>query len=406
MSEGTDIEQAVVLCGGLGSRLGSLTTAVPKPLLPVAGRPFLERLLFEIKRHGLRRIVLLAAHMSADVEAFACQTSKRLDVEIEVAIEPGRAGTGGALWHARDRLDQRFFLFNGDSWFDFNLLDLAVQASQASSAVVAMALRRVSGASRYGTVELQDGRVTSFSARSGQTGSVFINSGVYIVDRAVLAHLKPDCSFEQDILKALAESGQVAGRVYDGYFVDIGIPSDYERAQTEVPARQRRGAVFLDRDGVLNEDRGYVGEIERFGWLPGAKAAIKRINDFGMFVFVVTNQAGVARGLYLEENVHRVHEHMRRTLAGVGAHIDDFRYCPFHPDGSVPAYTRASDWRKPAPGMLLDLMLCWPVDPTQSVMIGDKESDVEAGVAAGLPAYLIRKTEELGTILTRCLGPT
>jgi D-glycero-D-manno-heptose 1,7-bisphosphate phosphatase len=404
MSEGTAVDQAVVLCGGLGSRLGSLAAAVPKPLLPVAGRPFLERLLFEIKRHGLHRILLLAAHMSAVVAAFAREASQRLDIEIEVALEPGRAGTGGALWHARDRLDPRFFLFNGDSWFDFNILDLAAAEPRAPSAIVAMALRRISDPSRYGTVEMRDGRVTSFSAQGSRTGPAFVNGGVYVVDRRILALLTPDCSLEQNILQPLAASGQVAGRVYDGYFIDIGVPSDYERAQTEIPARQRRGAIFLDRDGVLNADHGYVGEIERFDWLPGAMAAIKSVNDSGMFVFVVTNQAGVARGLYSEEDVRRVHEHMSRSLAGVGAHVDDFRYCPFHPQGSVPAYTRASDRRKPAPGMLLELMACWPVDRTQSIVIGDQESDVEAGNAAGLPSYLIRKGEDLGALLAQCIA--
>src|SRR6202451_1592405 len=121
----------------------------------------------------------------------------------------------------------------------------------------------------------------------------------------------------------------------------------------------RRGALFLDRDGVLNEDVGFVGDIARFRWIEGTRAAIKTANDSGLFVFVVTNQSGVARGFFGEEAVHRIHAHMQAELHEIGAHIDDFRYCPYHPQGSLPAYARPSRWRKPEPGMILDLMAHW-----------------------------------------------
>jgi len=152
---------------------------------------------------------------------------------------------------------------------------------------------------------------------------------------------------------------------------------------------------------VLNEDHGYVGTIERFDWLPGAMQAIKALNDHGFLVFVVTNQAGVAKGRFGEDDVRRLHEHMRRQLALIGAHIDDFRYCPFHPEGTESGYAQISDWRKPAPGMLLDLIATWPVDSANSIMIGDRNSDVLAGENAGLKACLINKGESLGEVLAR-----
>ncbi|MGP8232179.1 MAG: HAD-IIIA family hydrolase [Methylovirgula sp.] len=380
----------MVLVGGLGTRLGSLTADMPKPLLAVAGRPFLEYLLLEAARFGFKRVLLLAGYRADQVARYLAESdiARRLRLHIDLLVEDKPAGTGGALWHARRALDEHFYLLNGDSWSNFNWLSL-VTADGADAAVATLGLRHVEDASRYGVVETDGGAVRRFRDRPESGGPGDVNSGVYLVSREIVAALRPECSLERDVLPALADAGSLRAHRVSGGFIDIGVPEDFARAQTLLPNWRRRPAAFLDRDGTLNEDRNYVHRIADFHWLPGAIDAVRLLNDAGFYVFVVTNQAGVARGFYREEDVESLHAWIQSELRDRGAHIDDFRYCAFHPEAAVEAYRGEHAWRKPGPGMICDLITHWPVDLAGSFMAGDKDIDVAAGQAAGIASLKI-----------------
>ena len=387
------VRQCAVLVGGLGTRLGALTAHTPKPILPCGDRPFLAWLLREFIRFGVEEFVLLTGHLSDRLRASLADIAATLPrlpsgpVSIVISEEPAGAGTGGALYHARDRLDARFLLCNGNSLFDVNLAALLAAAARDPAEVVGrMLLRRLADARRYGVAETAGEVVRAFRERPQAEGPVAgtINAGVYLFDRRVLDHVAPVCSLERDVLPLLAARGVLRGTPAEGYFVDIGIPEDLARARRDLPARLHRPALFLDRDGVLNVDHGYVGTRDRFEWMPGAIAAVRRAVARGWHVFVVTNQSGVARGRYDEAAVHALMRWVAEQLREAGGTLDDWRYCPTHPEATLPEYRRESDWRKPGPGMLLDLIASWQLDASKALMIGDAESDMQAAASAGV----------------------
>ena len=380
--------QAVILAGGLGTRLGEITKVTPKPLLSVLGVPFIEHLIRNVVRFGFTDVLLLCGYRA---DLFEPLTAPGLfgRARVSLSIEPPTLlGTGGALRHAAALLDDVFLFMNGDTFFDVNLLDLTSEFRPANERV-RIALRPQPNEGRYGSVALDGDRIVAFGSEA-PSEEALINGGIYCMHRDVVGDIVADgpCSLEKDVFPVLAARGLMAGRVYRGApFLDIGIPSDLEKADAFIAEVRTRPAAFLDRDGVLNVDCGYTHKVEQLIWTAGAKNAVKALNDRGYYVFVVTNQAGVARGFYDCAQVERFHDHMNEELRSVGAHIDAFEYCPYHPDGTAPQYSRASPRRKPEPGMIFDLLQSWPIDAKRSFLIGDKASDVEAAIAANVEGY-------------------
>ena len=381
------LRQACILVGGKGTRLGSLAQATPKPLLEIGdGVAFLDLLIEEVARQGFDDVILLAGHMGEQVRARYAQRAIG-DATIRVVVEPQPLGTGGALLAARELLAPRYLLLNGDSFFDINLRGLAADAAPYRAA---MALRRIDDPSRYGVADLKGALIERFREKDTTLrGSALINGGIYILEREVLDDVqKSPCSIETDIFPSLAANGDLAGFERNGYFLDIGLPQSLERGRRELPARHRRPMVFLDRDGVINQDSDYVHRADQVIWVEGAKQAVRHLNELGYRVVVVTNQAGVAHGYYDEASVVALHRWMQDRLGEAGAFVDRFYYCPFHPKGRVEQYRRQHENRKPAPGMILQAFADYDCIKESSFLIGDQLSDIEAAAAAGIAGFL------------------
>ena len=263
------IRQACILVGGKGTRLGEVTRAIPKPLIDIGdGTAFLDLILDHLARQGFTDLLLLAGHLGHLV-------SERYDgrrfgaARVRILTEPTPQGTAGALLSARNLVAPRFLLLNGDSFFDINLRALAAESHVPDGGAL-IALCRARTGSRYGTVDLEAGKIIRFREKMSRTAApALINAGVYVLTAATIGCVRSlPCSLEDDIFPMLAANRKLAGTVCNGYFLDIGLPETLERGRQELPGLCRRPAVFLDRDGVINKDLGHVHRPDQVEWIP------------------------------------------------------------------------------------------------------------------------------------------
>ena len=382
------IKQAIILVGGKGTRLGNLTKATPKPLLEVEkGVKFLDVVIENFARFGFKDIILLAGFCGEQIEE-AYKDKNIHGAQIRVIIEPEPQGTGGALLYARDYLDDWFIVANGDSIFDFNLREFTKDPTD--NFIARLALRQVPDPARYGAVIIKNNKITAFLEKDPSLqGPALINGGVYLLSSKVLNLIDGPCSIEANIFPKLVEMGKIEGQEYNGYFLDMGLPDSYAQSQKEIPVWRKKPCLFLDRDGVINVDKGYTFRPDDLVFIDGIENGIKAANEAGFYVIVVTNQAGVARGYYTLKDTDLFHAEIQEKLAIKGAHIDAFYSCPYHKDGNVPEYTFDNHPdRKPNPGMILKAFSDWPIDIENSFLIGDKGHDVTAAERAGVKGIL------------------
>ena len=297
-----------------------------------------------------------------------------------------RSGYGRRVMACTGRPRRFFFAHQWGFLLDTNIAGFVAEAAASAGTIGSVLLRPMQDCSRYGTAEVVGGRVKSFREKIAGFGPGLINAGVYLFSDGVTKFLQPQCSLEKDVLPSLCATGLLAGHVYGGYFLDIGIPEDFARATENLVPRFLRPAVFLGGDGVLNHDTGPVGRRERSHWSPGAQNAVRLFNEAGYHVFVVINQAGVARGPYPQADLCALHRRILLELRLYGATIDDLRFWPYSPGGCGEVLPEG--FRLAGTGMLLDLIRVWQLRPEASLMIGHKGSDMEAAEKAGVTGYL------------------
>lgn len=388
------VNEVVILAGGLGTRLRDAVPDVPKVMAPIAGRPFLGYIIDYLRMQGVSTFIFSLGFKGNIIEQYLKEHFPTLDYTTVTEQEP--IGTGGGIRLALQKAkSEDVLIVNGDTLFKVDIEQLFEQHQQ-KKADCTIALKRMKSFVRYGVVQLdKDNRIQSFKEKKYYSQGL-INGGVYLLSKEkFFRHSFPQkFSFEKDYLEAKCHEGVFYGVVQEGYFIDIGIRTDYERAQKElVPPVldlkkvDKSWTLFIDRDGVINDETigEYVLRWDQFIFSSGVLQSFKKLSDVFGRIILVTNQRGVGKGLMSKADLDTIHYEMQREIEIVGGHLDKIYYCT-----DVDA---VSFYRKPNPGMAVQAKKDFPeIDFKRCIMVGNKESDMRFGRAAGMFTVFLATT--------------
>lgn len=385
--------EAVIVAGGKGTRLRSISGDIPKPMVDVAGEPILRHLISCCAAHGFKSVHLLTGYR-ADVIRDYFGDGHQFNVHIEHHVETTPLGTAGAVKAIESVVGERFLLMYGDVFTDMNLSRLVAFDSEHGG-MGTLVVHSNNHPIDSDLVEIDPHcRITAFHSKphvEGRYYSNLVNAGVAILSRHVLHHVAPEqhLDFGRDIYpRAVANGEDLYGYNTPEYIHDMGTPDRLARVRTDFDSglsrrmnlENRRRAVFIDRDGTLNRYCPYIDKLDDFELIPEAIPALKLLNGTDWLVIVVTNQPQVARGQITEADVRLMHKKMETLLGKEGAKVDAIYYCPHHPDsgfpGERPEYKIRCECRKPAPGMYLAAAKYFNIDLSQSVYVGDSTADI------------------------------
>ncbi len=381
------IKEAVILAGGKGTRLQSVVNDVPKPLADVAGKPFLEYLLEQTINFGIRRIVISVGYKAEKIINRIGNSFK--NVEIVYAVENQPLGTGGGLRLALTHcITDTILVLNGDTYFGFSLQKLDFFQNYYNSSFI-MALREINNDGRFGGVDINDeNTIINFSPKQTK-GKCLINAGVYLLNKAYYLSKTEDKAFsiEEDFFSTLLQNTTFKGIQCNGYFIDIGIPDDYHKANNEYQKfNQFPTVLFLDRDGVINKkiDDDYVRNPNQFLFEEGAVESITKLGSLFQKIVIVTNQRGVGRGLMSKSDLEDIHSYLKRSIEDSNGRIDGI-YCCIHD------YKDNCQCRKPLTGLFEQIQTDYPfIRPENCIMVGDSVSDLEFGRNIGTKNIYIK----------------
>ena len=389
--------QAVILAGGRGTRMAPMTDTIPKPMIKLEGKPFLEHLVEMLRDQGVQRILLLLGYLPEVIQEYFGD-GKRWGVTIEYSVTPVEDETGRRLKAVTSRLDPYFLLMYCDNYWPLQMQKMWNRFSEANASSMITIYSNKDGYTNSNVRVGQDGYVLEYVKGTQNAHLQGVEIGYAFIPKSVVEWLPDEnVSFEATVYPQLVAQHQMLAYVTDHRYYSIG---SLRRLPLTEAFFKRIPTVFLDRDGVLNEKpprAEYVRTWNDFEWRPGAKEALKLFHDAGYRVIVVSNQAGIARGAMTEADLADIHRCMNQEVTKAGGRIDAIYYCPHGWDDGC-------ECRKPKPGMLFQAQREHQLDLSRTPFIGDDERDAEAACAAGCPPLLLSKNETLLDIACRVVG--
>lgn len=389
-------KEVIILAGGLGTRLRSVVSDVPKCMAPVNGKPFLWYLFQSVALFDVKRVVLSVGYKREVIFQWIDKHGSEFPFSIEYAVEERPLGTGGGIRAALSKTtSQNVIVINGDTFYSIDL-DIFEAHHRESGAAISLALKPMTCFDRYGTVEVENNCVTRFKEKAHYENGL-INGGIYYINKEKLnlSQLPDAFSFEKDVLETQVGKQIVYGFTFDDYFIDIGVPEDYFKADEEFYSFDllsvdisKYDTLLLDRDGVINRliENDYVKSWSEFHFLPCVLAALKRFSKHFEHIFVVTNQRGVGKGVMTESDLQHIHSKMCDVISQNGGRVDKVYFCT--------ALTDSDARRKPGRGMFDEILCDYPsVNPERCLMIGDSECDLLFAKNIGVDFLLLHKRQ-------------
>ena len=401
--------KAVIQAGGKGTRISEITgDVIPKPMLEISGYPILYHQMMNLKKNGITDITVIIGHLGNVIKDYFGD-GKQFGLNISYVEEDPQKplGTAGSLYFLKDKIKENFVFLLADVFIDIDFEKME-QYHIANNADVTLLTHPNGHPFDSDLVVEEGGVVKAFDYKSNDRTTYnyknLVNAGVMIFSPSVFKYLTElrKYNYEKDIIVPLINEGKVVSYKSSEYAKDMGTPERYRRVQEDYNSgicdaknlANKQKAIFLDRDGTINEYVGFLRKEEDFRLIPGVSEAIKKINNSGYLAIVVTNQPVIARGEVTEEELEEIHKKMETLLGLDGAYIDDIYYCPHHPDkgfeGEIPELKIECDCRKPKTGMLEKAAREHNIDLSSSIMIGDSTLDIKMAENAGMQSVLLK----------------
>ncbi len=403
--------KTVIMAGGKGTRISSVASDIPKPMIRIGDKPVLELEIESLKRQGFDDFIITISHLGHVITDYFGDGS-RFGVKIDYYNEEIPLGNAGALFQIKENLGEEFLLINGDVLFDIDVNRMYAFHKEKNASVTIFTHPNTHPYDSGLVITDKDDCVVRWLAKEDERPGYYrnrVNAGIHIISSELLDRTidKEKIDLDRDLLKPLCDTGKMYAYDSPEYVKDMGTPERYEEVSRDFLSGKigrrnlchKQKAIFLDRDGTINHYVGFLRNIDDFELTETAAAAIKKINDSDYLAIIITNQPVIARGEVTFEQLDEIHNKMETLLGEKGAYLNGIYFCPHHPDsgfeGEVKELKFDCDCRKPKPGMFYKAAEDFNVDLSESYMIGDGDNDMKAGEAAGCHTIRIEKDGDL-----------
>ena len=411
--------KTVIMAGGKGTRISSIASDIPKPMIRIGDKPVLQLEIESLRNQGFNDFIITISHLGHIIQDYFGDGSK-FGVKIEYYNEEVPLGNAGALFRIKDRLKEDFLLINGDALFDIDV-NRFVEYHRKKKALVSLFTHPNNHPYDSALIITdENNQVIRWLSKEDDRPDYYqnrVNAGIHIISPDILRQdiVKDKIDLDRDVLKPLCNTGKMYAYDSCEYVKDMGTPDRYAQVSKDyltgkVSRRNlnnRQKAIFLDRDGTINRYVGFLKDIDDFQLNEHVSQAIRKINDSDYLCIVITNQPVIARGEVTYDQLNMIHNKMETLLGKDGAYIDGLYFCPHHPDSGFEKEVRElkidCDCRKPKPGMLYKASEDFNIDLSESYMIGDSDNDVLAGNAAGCKSIQIEKDGNLLEVIDNIL---